>query len=81
MLRKLVSVGVATWSTSTYATGCPLLQRLPPTIRLLTVGNGFVLRFPAAGWYTWRGNVVEGQGVSPDVEVTLAIEDLRHGRP
>ncbi len=23
------------------------------------VGHAFVLRFPAAGWYTWRGAIVE----------------------
>jgi carboxyl-terminal processing protease len=44
------------------------------------VGHGFVLRFPAAGWYTWRGAVVEGKGVEPDVDVPLSAEGLRHGR-
>jgi carboxyl-terminal processing protease len=43
------------------------------------VGHGFVLRFPAAAWYTWRGAVVEGRGVSPDVEVPLSAEGLRQG--
>ena len=45
-----------------------------------SVGHGFVLRFPAAGWYTWRGAVVEGKGVEPDVDVPLSAEGLRHGR-
>ena len=31
------------------------------------VGQGFVLRLPAAGWYTWNGDMIEGRGVSPDV--------------
>jgi carboxyl-terminal processing protease len=44
-----------------------------------SVGNGFVLRFPAAAWYTWRGTVVEGRGVSPNVDVPLSSEELRHG--
>jgi C-terminal processing protease CtpA/Prc len=44
------------------------------------VGHGFVLRFPAAAWYTWRGTIVEGRGVSPDVDVPLVPEDLRHGK-
>lgn len=35
------------------------------------VGHGFVLRMPAAAWYTARGAVVEGVGVAPDVEVPL----------
>jgi C-terminal processing protease CtpA/Prc len=45
-----------------------------------SVGHGFVLRFPAAGWYTWRGAVVEGKGVEPDVDVPLSAEELRQGR-
>ena len=45
-----------------------------------SVGHGFVLRFPAAGWYTWRGAVVEGKGVEPDLDVPLLAEGLRHGR-
>jgi carboxyl-terminal processing protease len=44
-----------------------------------SVGQGFVLRFPAAGWYTWRGAVVEGRGVSPDVDVPWSSEELRKG--
>jgi C-terminal processing protease CtpA/Prc len=43
------------------------------------VGQGFVLRFPAAAWYTWRGAVVEGCGVSPDVDVPLSAQGLRQG--
>lgn len=45
-----------------------------------SVGHGFVLRFPAAGWYTWRGTIVEGQGVAPDVDVPLSMERLRQGK-
>jgi len=43
------------------------------------VGHGFLIRFPAAGWYSWRGAVVEGCGVQPDVEVPLSIDALRNG--
>jgi C-terminal processing protease CtpA/Prc len=45
-----------------------------------SVGFGLVLRFPAAGWYTWRGTVVEGRGVVPEIDVPLAIKGLRRGR-
>jgi hypothetical protein len=45
-----------------------------------SVGHGFILRLPAAGWYTWRGSVVEGRGVSPNVEVPLWPAELRQGR-
>ena len=44
-----------------------------------TVGHGFVIRFPAAGWYSWSGAVVEGCGVQPEVDVPLSIDALRHG--
>ena len=45
-----------------------------------TVGHGFVLRLPAAGWYTSRGAIVEGRGVSPNVEVPLSLTNLRKGQ-
>jgi carboxyl-terminal processing protease len=45
-----------------------------------SVGHGFILRLPAAGWYTWRGSIVEGHGVSPNVEVPLSMEELREGK-
>jgi carboxyl-terminal processing protease len=45
-----------------------------------SVGHGFILRLPAAGWYTWRGSIVEGRGVSPNVEVPLSLPALQHGR-
>lgn len=44
------------------------------------VDENFLLRIPAAGWYTWQGDMVEGHGVPPDVEVPLAISELRQGR-
>lgn len=31
------------------------------------VGYGFILRMPAAAWFTASGVVVEGQGVTPDI--------------
>jgi C-terminal processing protease CtpA/Prc len=45
-----------------------------------SAGHGFTIRFPAAGWYTWHGSIVEGCGVSPDVEVPLSVETLRRGK-
>ncbi len=44
-----------------------------------SVGHGFTIRLPAAGWYTWRGTIVEGLGVSPDIDVPLSQEGLRTG--
>ena len=31
------------------------------------IENGYVLRLPAAGWFTWTGKVVEGVGVGPHI--------------
>ena len=45
-----------------------------------TVGHGFILRLPAAGWYTPSGAIVEGRGVAPDVEVRIDAGVLRSGR-
>jgi carboxyl-terminal processing protease len=45
-----------------------------------SVGGGFILRLPAAGWYTWRGAIVEGCGVPPDVDVPLSLTGLREGK-
>jgi C-terminal processing protease CtpA/Prc len=42
-----------------------------------SVGGGFILRLPAASWYIWRGAIVEGRGVAPDVDVPLSIAGLR----
>lgn len=44
------------------------------------VGHGFVIRFPAAGWYSWSGAVVEGCGVQPHVDVPLSLDALRNGK-
>jgi C-terminal processing protease CtpA/Prc len=43
------------------------------------VGQGFVVRFPAAGWYSWSGAIVEGCGVQPDVDIPLSTDALRRG--
>jgi C-terminal processing protease CtpA/Prc len=33
------------------------------------VGQGYHVRIPARAWYTWRGELLEGQGVNPDCAV------------
>jgi C-terminal processing protease CtpA/Prc len=45
-----------------------------------SVDHPFLLRFPAAGWYTWRGAIIEGKGVEPDVDVPRSAEGVRQGR-
>jgi len=38
-----------------------------------------VLRMPVAGWYTWKGEGIEGRGVEPDVPVENNPESLAAG--
>src|SRR5713226_8827363 len=40
---------------------------------------GYVLRMPVAGWYTWKGEYIEGRGVEPDVPVENNPESLAAG--
>ncbi len=40
------------------------------------LAKGYRLRMPVAGWYTWRGECLEGRGVAPDIEVDLSRETL-----
>ncbi len=44
------------------------------------VGHGYILGLPVAAYLTWQGVLLEGKGVSPDIEVELPSEDLRQGR-
>lgn len=41
--------------------------------------GGYILRMPVAGWYTWRGDCIEGKGVEPDVIVENPPESLAAG--
>lgn len=41
--------------------------------------GGYVLRMPVAGWYTWRGDLIEGKGVEADVTVENSAETLAAG--
>ena len=43
------------------------------------VGNGFYLRMPIAGWYTWKGPCIEGSGVSPHIMVDVDVTALAGG--
>lgn len=43
------------------------------------VGNGYYLRMPIAGWYTWKGFCIEGSGVAPDFAVDLEVAELSAG--
>ncbi len=41
--------------------------------------SGYVLRMPIAGWYTWKGECIEGKGVEPDVAVENTPQLLASG--
>ena len=43
------------------------------------VGGGYTLRLPIFGWYTPRGDCLEGQGVSPDITVDVDPYRLNAG--
>ncbi len=40
---------------------------------------GYLLRMPVAGWYTWKGECIEGKGVEPDVSIENSAESLAVG--
>jgi carboxyl-terminal processing protease len=40
------------------------------------VGGGYWLRLPVFGWFTSKGQSLEGQGVAPDVSVDISPEAL-----
>jgi carboxyl-terminal processing protease len=41
--------------------------------------SGYVLRIPIAGWYTWKGECLEGKGVEPDMVIENSPETLATG--
>ena len=41
--------------------------------------GGYILRMPVAGWYTWQGECIEGNGVEPDFVVDNSPESLGAG--
>ena len=43
------------------------------------VGDGYWLRVPVFGWYTSKGECLEGRGVSPDLEVDVDLSLLERG--
>ena len=44
------------------------------------VGNGYILSLPVAGYLTWQGRMLEGNGVVPRFSVELSRDALREGR-
>jgi len=46
----------------------------------LDLSDGSHLRLTIAQWFTPRGQLIEGEGLAPDIEITLSDEDLVEGR-
>jgi carboxyl-terminal processing protease len=44
------------------------------------VGEGYRLRIPIGGWMTWNDRLLEGTGVSPNVEARPSMATLRAGQ-
>ncbi len=43
------------------------------------VGEGYRIAIPVAAYYTWQGRLLEGTGVSPEVEESFLPEAIRSG--
>lgn len=41
--------------------------------------RGYVLSLPVGAYYTWQGRLLEGTGVTPDVNVELSYDSIRAG--
>jgi len=41
--------------------------------------QGYVLSLPVGAYYTWQGRLLEGAGVTPDVNAELSYEAIRAG--
>lgn len=47
---------------------------------LVDLSDNTLLKVTTARWYTPKGTSINGEGITPDVEVKLTYEDSNHGR-
>lgn len=47
---------------------------------LLNLSEGTLLKVTTARWYTPKGNSINGNGITPDIEVELTYDDANHSR-
>lgn len=47
--------------------------------RTFRVGSGYILGIPVAAYLTWRGKLIEGSGVAPNITVEIQPEQLLAG--
>ena len=48
--------------------------------RRFNLGHGYLLGLATAQHLTWKGKLIEGSGIVPDVQVPLDPEALQQGR-
>lgn len=44
------------------------------------VGSDYRLRMPVTAWYTAKGELIEGEGVPPEVEQVATVESVVSGK-
>ena len=44
------------------------------------IGNDYRLVIPIGAYVSWKGNRIEGKGITPDVPVDWSYEEALHGR-
>ncbi len=47
---------------------------------LLNLSSNTLLKVTTARWYTPKGTSINGEGITPDIEVGLTYDDTNHGR-
>ncbi len=47
---------------------------------LIDLPNGGILKVTTARWYTPKGTSINGEGISPDIEVERTYDDINHSR-
>ena len=47
---------------------------------LINLSEGTLLKVTTARWYTPKGNSINGDGITPDIEVELTYDDANHSR-
>ncbi|MCI0724426.1 MAG: S41 family peptidase [Acidobacteria bacterium] len=88
--RTVILINEHTHSAAEMVAGFAKENRLATLVGTRTAGEvlgganfklpaGYRLRIPIAGWYTWKGECIEGKGVEPDVNIENAPESLAAG--
>lgn len=88
--RTVILVNEHTHSAAEMVAGFAKDNRLATLVGTRTAGEvlgganfklpgGYRLRMPVAGWYTWKGECIEGKGIESDVCIDNTPESLAGG--